>query len=105
MAHRIPLSFEVNKSLNMLMFTLLMMLLSISVYFFISVTNTAEIGYLIRENQLIQKQLESDNRTLKQQVMKAQSINMIKDQSRALQEPNGTHFVHPRRPLSSKSVF
>ncbi|PIQ77457.1 hypothetical protein COV82_04420 [Candidatus Peregrinibacteria bacterium CG11_big_fil_rev_8_21_14_0_20_46_8] len=99
--HRTPLSQEVRKSLNMLMFTLFGMLLAISIYFFLRVTSTAEIGYLMRQNQTVQAQLETENRILKQKVMEAQSITTIKEESVPLQQPTGTHFVHPRRPLSS----
>lgn len=104
MKRRIPLSVEVQKVLKMLTFTLLGMLAVISSYFFIKTTNTAERGYSLRENQLQQRHLESENRILKQRVLDAQSLNEVKNSEvvRDMNPPENPVYIKPKGPLGKK---
>ena len=95
-----PLSIEVKKALKLLIGTLLLLLVSISGYFFLKMSGVAEKGSAFRENQLRQKELESQNRQLRQQVLEAQAMNNLGLGD--MQQPNGTIFVGPERPISSR---
>ena len=85
------------------MVTLFGLLITVTGYFFINTTVTAENGSLINKNQTIKNKLEAENRTLKQQVIDAQSIYTINNEAQTLEQPVGTYFIHPRRPLSSRT--
>ncbi len=105
MYRRIPLSIEVKKVLRMLMYTLMCMLLAVSAYFFIKTSNTAEMGYQLRENQIKQKTLEAENRILKQHVLDAQSLNKVQSSGvvKKMEQPVQQIFVRPKGPLSRKN--
>ena len=105
MYHRTPLSFQIKKAKDLLIATLLGMLVLVSGYFFLRTTNSAEKGYLLRENQLRQSTLESDNRLLKQQLLQVQSINSLKGSNTVLnmQEPATTIYVEPKGPLTQRN--
>lgn len=104
MYRRIPLSIEVHKVLKMLSFTLLGMLVVVSAYFFVKMTYTAERGYSLKENQLRQRSLESENRILKQRVLDAQSLNELKNSEVVgkMTPPENSVYVKPKGPLSKK---
>lgn len=106
MYRRIPLSIEAKKVLKMLMFTLLLLLVSVSAYFFIKMSSTAEKGYAFRENQLRQKELESENRVLKQQLLEVQTLGELKnsDTIKKMAPPQSQIFVEPKGPLSQKKL-
>lgn len=104
MYRRIPLSVEVKRVLKLLMITLCGMLIIISGYFFLKSSGTAGKGYHLRENQLRQKTLESENRILKQQVLDAQSIKKLEksDVISEMVKPEKPIFVKPKGPLSRR---
>lgn len=104
MYRRIPLAIELPKVLKLLTFTLLGMLIAISAYFFIKTSSTAERGYSLRENQLRQKELESENRILKQRVLDAQSIGGLRSDNvvKKMEEPAEPIYVAPPSPLSKR---
>lgn len=104
MYRKIPLSIEVKKVLKMLIYTLCIMLVVLSGYYFLKASGTAGRGYLLRENQLRQKTLESENRILKQQVLDAQSLNYLK-RSDVVSEMGPAEkpiYVEPKGPLSQR---
>lgn len=102
--NRIPLSIEVKTVLKLLMYTLIGLFIAISSYFFIKMSDTAEKGYLLRENQFHQKNLESENRILKQRVLDAQSLNEVRNSNvfKQMQEPLQPIYIMPRGPLTRK---
>lgn len=104
MHHRTPLSIETRKVLRLLSITLLFLLLASSAYYFVKTTNTAEMGFRLRENQIKQKELEDQNRLLKQNVLEAQSIiKLQKDKTVSdMQEPVPI-FVEPIGPLGKRN--
>lgn len=104
MYRKTPLSMEVRRVLKLLMGTLFGLLVVVSGYFFIKMSNTAELGYVFKENQVKQKQLESENRILKQQVLQLQSINAIEgsDSIKDMQLPQAETYVEPVKPISRK---
>lgn len=101
---RIPLSIEVRKVLKLLMVTLSGMLIIGSVYYFTNMTDTAEKGYKLRENQLLQKELESKNKMLRQSVLEAQTLNEVKksDVVSEMIEPASPIFIGPKGPLGKR---
>ncbi len=102
---RIPLSIEVRKVLKLLMITLSGMLLLGSVYYFTQMTDNAEKGYKLRENQLLQKELESKNKMLRQSVLEAQTLNEVKksDVVSGMIEPALPVFIEPKGPLGRRN--
>lgn len=105
MYHRTPLAIELPKVLRSLVATLLVLLLATSAYFFFKMTDNAEKGYLLRENQLKQKDLEAENRILKQQVLDSQALEALKGSKtvKRLAEPTKPIYVLPRGPLSQRN--
>lgn len=104
MPHRIPLSIEVKKVLKLLMATLCGMLILVSGYYFLKSSGTAERGYMLRENQFRQKNLESENRILKQQVLDAQAMTKLEKSDVMGEMVKLEHpiFVEPKGPLSRR---
>ncbi len=104
MYHRIPLSIEARKVLRLLMYTLLGLLFTTSAYFFVAMSNTAESGYAVQENQLKQKNLELENHFLKQRLLDAQSLSELKNSKvvEGMIEPDTKIYVAPKSPLSRR---
>lgn len=88
----------------MLMATLFGMLVVVSIYFFAKSSTNAEKGYLLKENQLRQKELESQHRILEQQVLDAQSIGKLEKTAtvKEMEPPVSTIYVKPRGPLTQR---
>ena len=113
MLRRTPLSVEVKKVLKMLMFTLCALLIATSGYFFVKMSNTAEDGYKLKENQLRHDNLESENRILEQQVLDAQSMKNLQTSNviEGMAPPTNPVFMQPQGPLTkgnrlgSKVIF
>lgn len=105
MYRRIPLSIEVNKVLRLLMITLTVLLFCVSAYFFVKMSDTAKTGHLFEENQWMQKNLESENRILKQRLLDAQSLNGLKASKifEDMSEPESTIYVKPKGPISKNN--
>lgn len=104
MYHRTPLSIEVKRVLKLLMTTLCAMLVILSGYYFLKASGTAGRGYLLRENQVRQKNLEFENRILKQQVLDAQAVTKL-EKSKVIEEmvkPEKPIFIEPKGPLTRR---
>lgn len=103
--NRVPLSIEVRRVLKLLTYTLTALLLISSVYYFIKSSNTAEKGYRLKENQMLQKQLETENKILKQNVLDAQSLNEVENSNvvEGLQHPEKQIFIEPKGPLGKRN--
>ncbi len=102
---RTALSVEVNKATKMLLIALSAMLVSVSVYFFIYMSINAEKGSLVRENQLHQKSLESENRLLKEQVLQSQSLDTIQSSNEVegMKPSTDETYVSPPLPIGSRN--
>lgn len=104
MYKKTPLSIEVKKVLKLLIYTLLVMLFAATGYFLLKLSNNSEKGYLLRENQFLQKDLESENRILKQRVLDAQSLKEIQKSDiadRMNVQPQPT-YIRPMGPLTKR---
>ena len=102
MYQRTPLSFQVKKVLKLLMVTLFFMVVGVSGFFFIKMTDTAEKGYSLKENQVKQQELTSERRILEQKVLEAQSMSELKEDSavKSMVAPDRLIFAPPKSPLS-----
>ncbi len=102
---RTALSVEVNKATKMLLIALTALLVSVSVYFFVYMSINAEKGSLVRENQLHQKTLESENRLLKEQVLQSQSLDHIQssDEVEGMEPSTNETYVRPPVPIGSRN--
>ncbi len=103
---RVPLSIEVKKVLKMLVYTLSAMVLSISAYFFINTSSTAEKGYSMKENQVRRQELEDQNRILEQRLLEVQSIKALKNSSivQDMVESKAPIYIEARGPLTRGKV-
>lgn len=104
MSPRKPLSIEVSQVLKLLMYTLFGLLISSSAYFFVKMSFTAESGYALHQNQLRQKNLETENRLLKQRLLDAQSLDEVQQSKvvKGMEQPETQTYVLPKGPLSRK---
>lgn len=105
MYRRIPLSIETGKVLKLLVCTLCIMLFAVSCYYFIKTTDTAEMGYQFKENQIRQNNLRSENRILQQQVLDEQSLSKLQTSPAVakLQQPEKSIYVEPKGPLTKRN--
>lgn len=96
---------EVKTVLKWLMYTLLGLMVATSVFFFIKMSGTAEKGYLVRENQFQQQNLETENRILKQRVLDAQSLSGVTGSKtfKEMAPPEGQIYIMSPSPLTRKN--
>ncbi len=101
---RTALSVQVNKATKMLLIALSAMLVSVSVYFFIYMSLNAEKGSLMRENQIEQTTLESENRLLKEQVLQSQSLDHIQSSNEVegMKPSTNETYLKPPVPIGSR---
>jgi len=81
------------------------MLFAVSSYYFVKTTDTAEMGYQFKENQIRQNNLRSENRILQQQVLDEQSLSRLQtsDTVTKLQQPDKSIYVEPKGPLTKRN--
>ena len=71
------LSHEVREVLKILSITLISIMLVSSFFFLFSMSKTAQQGYSLRQNEIINRQLLEKNRLLYEQVLKSQSFREL----------------------------
>ena len=74
---RIPLSIEVRKVMQALMFTLGGLFLGLSVFYLYQTSTFTEQGISLKSSQITNAQLEAENRELKQKVLNAQTMETL----------------------------
>jgi len=72
-----PLSHEVATVMKYLMATLIAMALTSSFIFLFNTSKTAQQGYLLRQNQMVNRELLEENQVLQEKVLKSQSFQRI----------------------------
>lgn len=99
-----PLSIEVRQVLKLLSYTMLGLLVSSSAYFFVKMSFAAESGYAMREGQLRQQTLESENRILKQRLLEEQSLGDLQSSKivKDMEQPTSPTYILPKGPLSKR---
>ena len=86
------------------MYTLSGLLLTTSMYFFAKTSVAGESGYLLEEHRARLKVLESENRTLKQQLLDAQALSALEESDvvLGLTTPEQPMYVLPKGPLTKR---
>lgn len=100
--HRTTLSAQVRSSLKLLMITLLLLLIATSTFFFLNTSTTAEKGGQVLEGQVEMRELEAQNRILKQKVLEEQSIEQIESSEtiNGMEAAPKPIFIKPKGPLT-----
>ena len=71
------LSYEIKKSISMLIFTLLSIIVMTGVVFLLNTSQSSQKGYVLEQEQLKKDDLESEQNTLKNKIIGVQSYNKI----------------------------
>jgi|WetSurMetagenome_2_1015567.scaffolds.fasta_scaffold195754_2 hypothetical protein len=89
------LSQEVKKSIFMLVFTLLGLIVILSIVFLLNTSQSSQKGYILNQEQLKKEQLNLQNRDLVNKIIQAMTYNRI-DASpirQSMQQPETIQYV------------
>jgi Na+-transporting NADH:ubiquinone oxidoreductase subunit NqrC len=90
---RTPLSQEIKKSIFMLIFTLLAIIVLVSIVYLLNSSQTTQKGYSLKQQQLEKDQLMEKSRDLVRQIIQAQSFTNIENNQLVKQ------MVKPEKPV------
>lgn len=79
MPNKNPLSVEIRKSIFMLVFALLAIIVMVSIVYLLNSTQTTSKGYSLKEQQLKEDLLTEESRDLINKIIQAQSFQNIKN--------------------------
>lgn len=99
---RKPLSFEAKRVLKALTFTLIAMLLGASFLFFLNTNTLAQRGYALRQLELQNSKFRTENESLKQKVLEAQSFKKLSEGKKVKKMETRNSFLYV--PLKSELV-
>jgi hypothetical protein len=85
MPRKIPLSRQVKKSISMLIFALLFLIIILSIVYLSNKTQSSQQGYVLKQEQLIKESLLLEKRQLINKINEAKSFQTI-DESSLLEE-------------------
>lgn len=105
MPSRTPLSLEIKKSIFMLIFTLLAIIVLVSIVYLLNSSQSTQKGYSIKQQQLEQDQLTERSRALVEQIIQAQSSETTdhNDIVKNMVKPDDlTYINNPATPGKSK---
>jgi len=74
-----PLSKQIKKSISMLIFTLIFLIIMISLIFLMTTTKSGQKGYTLKQEQLRKDQLLLEQRILINKIINARSLKKIED--------------------------
>jgi uncharacterized protein YxeA len=74
-----PLSLEVKKSISLLMFTLLSIIILIVMVYLLNNTQDGQKGYVLKQEQLKKEELESQSRELINKIIQAKSYQSLEN--------------------------
>ncbi|MCC6643124.1 hypothetical protein IT411_00050 [Candidatus Peregrinibacteria bacterium] len=78
-ATRTPLSVEIKKSISMLLFTLLAIIILVSIVYLLNSSQTSQKGNSLKQQQLQKEQLQGKSHDLIQLLINAQSFKNIEN--------------------------
>lgn len=76
---KIPLSRQIKKSLSMLTFTLIFLVLILSIVYLLNTTQSSQKGYALQQEQLRKGELLLEQRTLTDRINDAKSLQLIEE--------------------------
>lgn len=74
---RVPLSAEIKKSITWLIFTLIFLIILLSIVYLLNTTQSSQKGYQLKQEQIKKEQLELQNRDLITKIISAMSYHKI----------------------------
>lgn len=72
-----PLSGQVKKVISLLIFTLLFLIVILSIVYLLNTTQSSQKGYTLKQEQLRKDDLQLENRGLVQNIIQAMSFDKI----------------------------
>lgn len=90
-----PLSKEVKQSIHMLIFTLLSIIVILSIVYLLNTTQSNQKGYQLLQEQLKKEQLKKENENLLNKITKAKATNKIDVNSgiKTMQKPENPQYI------------
>ena len=91
------LSQEVKKSLFLLIFTLLGIIVLLSIVFLLNTSQATQKGYILQQEQIDKETYLSQSRTLIEKIITAQTTNTIQQKitSKNMTPPTTTTYINP----------
>lgn len=91
------LSQEVKKSLFLLIFTLLGIIVLLSIVFLLNTSQATQKGYILQQEQIDKENYLSQSRALIEKIIAAQTTKTIQDKitEKNMQPPAATTYVNP----------
>jgi len=98
-----PLSVEIRKSIFMLVFALLAIIVMVSIVYLLNSSQTSQKGYSLEQEQLHKDQLTEQSNDLVSKIIQAQSFKNIEstDQVKQMVKPDNTIYLEPNQNTST----
>lgn len=98
------LSQEVKKSIYLLVFTLLGIIVLLSIVFLLNTSQATQKGYILQQQQLDKENFLSQNRELIEKIIQAQTFKTIQDKiaGKNMQAPDNTTFIQDPSTATTK---
>lgn len=92
---RNPLSLEVKKSIYLLIFTLLTIIVILSIVFLLNTSQSSQKGYVLQQEQLKKEDLVLKNHELINKIIEAMAYKRIDDNPlvKAMQKPDTLNYI------------
>ncbi len=90
---RTPFSQELKKSIFMLIFTLLAIIVLVSIVYLLNSSQTTQKGYALKQQQLEKDQLNEESHDLVRKIIQAQSFKNIQN------NPLVQNMIKPEKPV------
>jgi len=91
-----PLSLEIKRSISLLIFTLLCIIIFVSIVFLLNMNQSSQKGYSLKAQQLIKDELLMENRTLLEKIVEVKSYKFLEN------NPLIQGMVKPSEPIFMK---
>lgn len=96
---KMPFSQEVKRSIYLLVFTLLGLIVLLSIVFLLNSSQFTQKGYIFKEEQALKEQFLLKNRELINKIIEAQSSKTIESSQtiKGMHKPENPIYVEPKK--------
>ena len=96
---RKPLSHDVKRSISLLLFTLLFIIIVLSIIFIMNGSQTYQKGNVLEQEKLKKEKLLMQNRDLIDQIIKSTAYKKINEskQVQSMQKPENPQYIEPEK--------
>jgi cell division protein FtsL len=90
-----PLSIEIKKSIYLLVFTLLSIIVILSIVFLLNTSQTYQKGNILQQEQIKKEQLLFENRELINKIIDAMAYQKVEDSPliKGMQKPDNLEYI------------